>query len=223
MHPTPQTDSWTIIVPLKSSARGKSRIEVDPALRRQLAVAMALDTVAAASAATRVATVLAVVDDPADGGRLAEIDRVQVHRTTTVGLNSAIADGLAAVGRRGAGPVAILPADLPSLTAGELDAALALAAGRRFAVVADRQGTGTTLLAADAAADLQPLYGAGSLRRHLAAGATPLELPLDSGLRRDVDDASDLAGVTGSRTLALLEAVGLLPAPVGLCAARPAG
>ena len=223
MHPSPPTDRWTVIVPLKSSSRGKSRIEVEPALRRRLAVAMALDTVAACAAATGVLAVLAVIDDPVDGEQLAQLDGVHLHHTTAPGLNGAIADGLAAAGRYGGGRVAILPADLPSLTAGELDAALDAARAHRFAVVADRQGTGTTLLAAATAADLHPHYGPGSLRRHLAAGAAALQLPVDSGLRRDVDQVSDLAGVTGSRTVALLDGAGLLPAACALCAARPAG
>ena len=220
---TPPTDRWTVVVPLKSSARGKSRIEIDPVLRRRLAVAMALDTVAAASAATGVIRVLAVVDDPDDGALLAGIDGVLIHRTTAPGLNPAIADGLATAGPEVAGgPVAILPADLPSLTSGELGGALHAAGRYRLSVVADRQGTGTTLLAAVSGRDLRPLYGSGSLRRHQAAGAVLLDLPLESGLRRDVDHASDLAGVTGGRTSALLEAVGLAPAACGTGGMRPA-
>jgi 2-phospho-L-lactate guanylyltransferase len=224
MDPTPPADRWTVVVPLKSSARGKSRIEVDPLLRRRLVLAMALDTVAAAVATAGVVRVLAVVDDPDDGELLAEVDGVLIHRTTATGLNGAIADGLASAGQGvAAGHVAILPADLPSLTAVELGGGLQQAALHRFSVVADRQGTGTTLLAAATGRDLQPHYGAGSLRRHRAAGAVPLDLPQGSGLRRDVDHAADLAGATGPRTLALLTSAGLVPASCGAGAARPAG
>lgn len=224
MDLTPPTDRWTVVVPLKSSARGKSRIDIEPALRRRLAVAMALDTVAAASVASGVVRVLAVVDDPDDGVQLAEIDGVLIHRTTATGLNGAIADGLAAAGQGLAvGPIAVLPADLPSLTPAELGGALRAAGLHRFCVVADRQGTGTTLLTAVSGRDLRPHYGVGSLRRHQAAGAVPLELPLESGLRRDVDHAADLAGVTGSRTLALLESSGLVSAACGGGVAQPAG
>jgi hypothetical protein len=58
------------------------------------------------------------------------------------------------------------------------------------------------------------------LRRHLADGAVLLDLPVESGLRRDVDRVDDLQGVTGSRTLAVLESAGRGPV---LCQARPAG
>ena len=47
-----------------------------------------------------------------------------------------------------------------------------------------------------------------------------IELPVASGLRRDVDQLADLAGVTGSRSLKVL-AENSLAAP--LCAAREAG
>ena len=53
-------------MPLKSSNRGKSRIDVDPALRRGLALAMAMDTVEAASSAGGVGGVLVVVENPDD-------------------------------------------------------------------------------------------------------------------------------------------------------------
>ena len=53
-----------------------------------------------------------------------------------------------------------------------------------------------------------------------SVGAVLLNLPVESGLRRDVDQVSDLAGVTGPRTLAVLDAAGR---GVRLCDARPAG
>ena len=207
-------------MPLKSSIRGKSRIDVDPVLRRRLALAMATDTAAAAAAAEGVGLVLVVAEDARDAERLAEIPGVRIQTTTTAGLNQAIRDGLSSLGPAAAGPVAVLPGDLPSLTADELGDALAAAGPHRLAVVADRQGTGTTLLTASNPGQLRPHYGGESLRRHLAVGAVLLDLPIASGLRRDVDRVEDLLGVTGSRTLAVLESAGWGPA---LCEARPAG
>jgi 2-phospho-L-lactate guanylyltransferase len=218
VHPTTPPDRWTIVVPLKGSARGKSRIDVDPALRRRLAVAMALDTVAAASDTALVARVLVVVEDRIDGDRLSEIPGVQTLLTRRSGLNEAIEEGLRSLVVDG--PVAALPGDLPSLTPAELGAALAAASVHRLAVVADRQGTGTTLLTGSSAAVLRPRYGSGSLARHVDGGAVLLELPVGSGLRRDVDQLADLAGVTGSRSLAVLTENG---SAAPLCAAREAG
>lgn len=218
VHRTTSRDCWAVVVPLKGSARGKSRIDVDPVLRRRLAVAMAMDTVAAASAADRVGDVLVVAEDRTDGDRLSQIPGVRILLTRRSGLNEAIEDGLRSLGHDG--PVAVLPGDLPSLTPGELDGALGASRAHRHAVVADRQGTGTTLLTASSGAVLRPRYGAGSLARHLAAGAELLELPVQSGLRRDVDKVVDLVGVSGDRSVALLAEAGWAPL---LWAARSAG
>ncbi|MEP6563320.1 MAG: 2-phospho-L-lactate guanylyltransferase, partial [Nakamurella sp.] len=148
-------------------------------------------------------------------------DGVRVLLTDAFGLNESIRHGIASLPAAVTDLIAALPADLPSLTATELDGALASAAGRRQAVVADRQGTGTTLLTASSRAELRPQYGAGSLGRHVTAGAVTLELPVESGLRRDVDRAADLAGVTGPRTAALLERAGRLPMTAGRLCAGP--
>jgi len=198
--------------------RGKSRLQLEPELRRRLALTMALDTVTAAAITPGVAEVLVVIEDPADGDALARVPGVRIRMTRAAGLNAAIGDGLGARDGRSGGQIAVLPGDLPSLTAAELSAALAAARPHRLTVVADRQGTGTTLLTASAGAWLRPQYGPDSLRRHVADGALPLELPVDSGLRRDVDQVADLHGVTGPRTLALLAEAGWSPP---LCGARP--
>lgn len=205
-------------MPLKSSSRGKSRLEVDPVLRRRLAVAMAQDTVTATASAGRVRAVLVVAEDPADAQGLSRIAGVRTLITRVAGLNESIADGVSALSTNG--PVAVLPGDLPSLDPAELDDALLAAGPHGFAVVADRQGTGTTLLAAATVDRLRPRYGAGSFARHVASGAVPLELPVTSGLRRDVDLPNDLAGITGAGTLAVLAGAGC---GAGLCEARPTG
>lgn len=213
---TTEPAGWTIVVPLKASSRGKSRIAVDPELRGRLAIAMALDTVAAAVDSDRVGSVLVVIEDPRDGDRLAELAGVRIVRTAIAGLNAAITQGLAVAGP---GPVAVLPADLPSLTSDELDLALGRAGRYPVAVVADRQGTGTTLLAAVSATAMSPQYGADSLRRHRDSGAHELTIPAESGLRRDVDRVGDLAGVTGPRTVAIIAATGQAPV---MCGSAPA-
>lgn len=211
-------------MPLKASDRGKSRIEVDPSLRRQLVLAMALDTVAAAVAAEGVREVVVVVDEPADADQLTRFSGVRVVRTHASELNQAIVDGARALvgdadDPRRSGPVAVLPGDLPSLLPDELAVALSAAATHPLAVVADKQGTGTTLLAAAAVSLLHPRYGSGSLGRHLADGAVRLDLPVDSGLRRDVDHLADLPDVTGPRTVSVLERAGFARER---CASRPA-
>ena len=89
---------WTVIVPVKASARAKSRIRLDPAMRRALALIMAQDTVSAVASAGPVGRTLVVVEDPGDGASLARMPGVEVFLTHTDELNAAIRDGLAALG-----------------------------------------------------------------------------------------------------------------------------
>lgn len=191
-------------MPLKSGARGKSRLTLRPEDRRRLVRAMALDTVEAVTASRRVAQVVLVVEDADDGQPFARLDGVRIHLTRTRSLNDALRDGVRSAADS-ADCVASLPCDLPSLRTHELDSALDAAGRHPLAAVADRHGSGTTLLAAASAADLQPAYGPDSMRRHLALGAVSIELPPTSGLRRDVDLDGDLAEVSGPRSRALLD------------------
>lgn len=204
-RPAISARSWTVIVPVKATSRGKSRIAVDPVQRQRVAAALATDTVTAAAEARSVCEVVVVADDHDDGAIFSAIPGVRVRLTDASSLNAAIVDGTTGI----SGLVAVLPGDLPGLTGQELDAVLALvgSAGHPVVVVADRQGTGTTLLAAVDPARLRPLYGPDSYRRHLAAGAHGLELPDDSWIRRDVDTVADLAQITAGRTGELADVV----------------
>lgn len=207
-HPTGhRAVGWTVVMPLKASRRGKSRIDLDPELRRRLVLVMATDTVAAVARARDVVRVLLVVEDAADGAAVRSAvtgqggpgAAIETHVTSARSLNDAIRDGVDRLGST-PGPVAVLPCDVPSATAGEIGNALAAAGRHGRVVVADADGTGTTLLAALRADELRPRYGPDSWRRHVADGAVPLDLPVDSGLRRDVDLRTDLAAVTGPAT-----------------------
>jgi len=207
---------WTVIVPVKSSTRAKSRIEVDPATRRSLALTMAEDTVTAVVGAGPVGRTLVVLEDARDGTGLARVAGVELFVTHTDELNAAILDAVARLDPNpdAGGPVAVVPADLPSLTSAELADALSRATAYPRSVVADRAGSGTTLLAALTPALLDPRYGVDSFRAHVAGGAVPLELPSRSGLRRDVDRVDNLRCVTGPRTRAVLEQL-VWPTPIG--------
>ena len=205
---------WTVLVPVKATTRGKSRIDLPAADRRRLALAMALDTVSAVARCSSVLAVVAVVEDSADAARIGSVDGVRVHRTRVTGLNESLVDALTSLsgwGRRGGSGVAVLPGDLPGLLSEELREALEASAGHRLSVVADHQGDGTTLLAATDPAALHPQYGPDSYRRHRAAGAIALELPAASSLRWDVDTVADLDVMPGPFTRAVLAGLEVVP------------
>jgi 2-phospho-L-lactate/phosphoenolpyruvate guanylyltransferase len=212
--------SWSLVVPVKVLARAKSRLTGLPAqLRSELALAMAADTVAAAAAASRVAAVLVVTDDEEVGQLAAGLGAIVVPDRPASGLNAALSHGAEYSQARWPGRGrAGLAGDLPALKPGELDAALAAAAGAGTAFMPDADGTGTTLYAAAAGAGFRPEFGVASRDRHLAGGA--LELGLAglaglAGLRRDVDTIDDLRQAAviglGPRTLAVLARAGGMP------------
>lgn len=197
-------DGWTVIVPVKPSAIGKSRLAGVGVDREALARAIALDTIEAAAA---VAAVVVVTDDAGVAEAAQAMAGVRVvPEGATRGLNAAIATGAALV--RVDGPRAALLGDLPALRPADLSAALEAAASVDRAVVADAEGTGSTLVTARAGVSWETAFGADSFARHLARGCVALEIPEASTLRRDVDTVAQLAAAAalgvGPRTAALL-------------------
>jgi 2-phospho-L-lactate guanylyltransferase len=60
----PRHDPWSLVVPIKRLDVAKSRIDLDPVDRADLAMAMATDTVAAAIGCPLVGHVVVGTDDP---------------------------------------------------------------------------------------------------------------------------------------------------------------
>jgi 2-phospho-L-lactate guanylyltransferase len=59
------SNAWAVIIPVKPTAIGKSRLDLPTIDRVTVARAIALDTIAAAAACTAVAQVYVVTDDAA--------------------------------------------------------------------------------------------------------------------------------------------------------------
>ena len=223
--------SWSLVIPVKVLAQAKSRLAgLTATLRSELALAMATDTIAAATAAAAVGAVLVVTDDPAVTEIAAGLGAVVLPDQPAAGLNDALAYGAAHAqarwpewGRAG------LAGDLPAARPDELTAALAAAARFSTAFVPDAEGTGTVLYAVAPGAEFRPQFGLGSRNRHLATGAVEIgrgdiargtvglaEIDVAAGtaalagLRRDVDTVDDLRRAAelglGKRTGALLAA-----------------
>ncbi len=185
---------WTVVIPVKGTAGAKSRLGAAPGL----ALAIALDTVVAASA-TRARVLVVTAADAAPFEALG----AEVIADPGAGLNAAARQGIA----HAHGPVAVLLGDLPALQPAELAAALALAETHELSMVADADAEGTALVAALRGASHSLAFGRGSRAAHLALGYVELDVPAASGLRRDVDTAEQLASLgdrVGPRTAALL-------------------
>lgn len=190
-----------LVVPVKPLRAAKSRLRGatgdDPVSHGRLALALALDTIAAARGARLVARVLVMSTDPEVAAGLAAEGVTVEPDGPRPGLNPALTHGVGLLRSAGAGAVGALQADLPALTPADLDAALLAGltlfarGGPDRAFVPDTDATGTTLLLAAAGASLAPRFGRGSARRHRESGAAELvgDWP---GLRRDVDTGADL-------------------------------
>jgi 2-phospho-L-lactate guanylyltransferase len=186
---TQQAERWSLVVPVKRVENAKTRLALDAEARASLAVAMAVDTVAAALACHLVAAVVVVTDDGRARAALSPLGVRIVPDEPDAGLNAALAHGVASTAN---GHVAALSSDLPALRSEDLAVVLARAADHDQAVVADLPGTGTTLLCARSAALFEPRFGVASLAAHVAAGATDLTALAPESVRRDVDTLDGL-------------------------------
>ncbi|MEV0258446.1 2-phospho-L-lactate guanylyltransferase [Streptomyces sp. NPDC050732] len=200
---------WTLVIPLKSLARAKSRLAAasGDGLRPGLALAFAQDTVAAAVACPAVRDVAVVTDDALAGRELAALGARVLADEPGGGLNAALAHGAARVrAERPDAAVAALNADLPALRPLELARALGSAAAFPRAFMPDAAGIGTTLLCATAGTQLRPAFGVASRARHSASGAVELALDGVDSVRQDVDTGEDLRAAlalgVGPRTAA---------------------
>ena len=204
-----------VLVPVKPPAVGKSRlVGLSARLRRELAVAFALDTASVCLATPGVGAVLAVTDDAALSQDLAALGCEAVPDGVAGDLNACLRLAAAEARRRWPrlSPVAVC-ADLPALRAVELERTLdALRAGVA-SFVADASGTGTTMYAAPHDA-FDPRFGPDSRAAHLNAGAVEVGGGLAS-LRQDVDDLADLRRVlrlgAGPRTSSVAKDLDLGP------------
>lgn len=169
---------------------------------------MAGDTLSAARATGAVRSLLVVTSSPETLRPLAEHGAELLDEAAAGGLNPALCRAEGALrARHPHDVVGVLQADLPALRARDLRAAVDDAHDER-AFIADRHGTGTTLLLSTPGGALWPHFGRDSAQAHADSGARVLETPAPT-LRCDVDTPADLAyarelGV-GSDTMTILD------------------
>lgn len=202
---------WGVVLPVKRLGSAKSRLSTRPAAqRRALALAFALDVVAAC-AATSPAALVVVTDDDEVGTAAAELGASVLADEAGSGLVPAFLTGAAEVSRLAPdADLALLVADLPALRPIDLTTALAHAARHDRAFVADVAGTGSTLLTARSGVAPDPHFGRRSRAAHARSGAVELRDPQLVRLRCDVDTEVDLWHATtlglGPHTAAALAA-----------------
>ena len=168
-----------IVVPYAGPG-GKTRLELSPGERKELSLAMLADVIAAA---TRVGRTWVVSPDPVSGA-----DWIP---DPGGGQGAAVEAALLEIDP---GPVLVVNADLPSLTADDLLALAAATPHHGVAIAAAKDGTTNALGLSDTTL-FAPLYGEDSAARFRShaehAGRAVVEV-IRPGLTDDVDTLADL-------------------------------
>jgi 2-phospho-L-lactate guanylyltransferase len=182
---------WAL-VPIKARAecKGRLRDDLDPRARQALARAMLQHVVGEALRSRNVDRLIVV--SPERDTLPPEIALVVDQGSD---LNAAIRLGRDHALTQGARALLVLAADLPVVTAAEIDAFVALGRNRRIAIATDRAGTGTNALYVGNPQEFEFGFGANSRWRHeheaRRHGIWPAQCVLP-GLAADLDTARDL-------------------------------
>lgn len=208
------------VVPVKELHLAKQRLAavLGPAERQALARAMLVDVLAAVRRARRLAGAVVVTAD-AELGKLARAQGAQLLvEEAAGGLNAAVGQAAAHLACAGRAGMLVLPADLPALTALDIDALVdAHPPGAAVSLVPARDA-GTNALILSPPQALAVAYGPLSSHTHRAraeAAGLPVRVHPPGafpGLAHDVDAPADLAGLgrlaLGAQTRDLLGTVG---------------
>ncbi len=201
MRLPPPLDRTVAVVPVRGLEGSKSRLggQLDAEEREALVAGMLTRTIRAARGAPSLAGVVVVSPDAAVL-QFATAEGADAVAQSGVGLNGALQDGRAWATARGATAILVLPADLPFVSADEVESLLrqSSAGGRPgealVGLVPDRHGDGTNALLVAPPSAIPFAFGPGSRHDHEAAarqaGARLVEMA--GPLTVDLDTADDL-------------------------------
>lgn len=186
----------SFVILAKETTSAKTRLSPDRGWASELALQLATRTIEVAVTSRHAASVVVVTSDPSITRSAGIIGADVVAEGRPIGINQA-----AVLGRREAlaahptAAVAILVADLPLLSADDLDTMVAeFAEAGAPMFVADHLTEGTTCVIHPADARPGIAFGRGSARMHGLLGYAQARRPL-RGLRMDLDTPDDLARV----------------------------
>lgn len=195
-------DEWTIVVPVKTLDRAKTRLirALSPSGRRALVLAMASDVLATCARTPGVTRVLVATSDPEIAALVGRLDLELFAEPPEAVTGDPLNAALEAAIHGTTGPVGVVTADLPELRPAHLERVLGAAARHLHSTVPDHRASGTTMAFwTDPGAARVPRFGAGSAARFRSAGGAVSLADVDPGgaTRRDVDTPEDLAALSG--------------------------
>jgi len=187
-----------VLVPIKALAQGKTRLStrLSPEARHALSRAMLTDVVASARSATAVDRVVVVSSDPSLLRLARQLGAEAVDEEYPRGLNGAVAVGTEFCLQLGATAVLVLLADLPLVTAQDVELIFQQTNGRpQVIVVPCKEGEGTNALLRIPPEVVPTRFGGPSLVGHQQV-ARQYEIPCQvvnlPRIAFDVDSADDL-------------------------------
>ena len=182
---------WAVVaINTRLRRKGRLRGELDPGERDALSRRMLDRVLAATDGASSITRVLIVSPD-----RQGLPPGYEILHDAGEGLNAAFELARDRGGAALAQEFVLLPADLPRLTPGDVDALVAAGRRARVAIAPDRCGTGTNGLYLPATLDFICRFGVASRARHEAEarrhGIEPA-IVTRPGLAADLDTPADL-------------------------------
>jgi 2-phospho-L-lactate guanylyltransferase len=202
------------IVPAKALDQAKGRLAalLSESERRDLALAMLEDVVRALQAADEIDSVTVISPDDAVLDVARGLDANALPEPATVrGINQALSYALDSISP-GPDAVVVVLADVPLITPGDVQAAIAALPERGLAICPSHDN-GTSLLAMRPAGLIPFRFGPKSFslhKREAAARGVPAEVLRIDSLARDIDTPDDLRAIAsetgaGTATGRLLE------------------
>ena len=199
---------WAV-VPAKRLREAKQRLAgvLSAEERRDLARAMLADVLRCLSGIATIEGILVVSGDP-EIAAIARSHRATVAEDESAGHTAAVECGLRALRAQGANAAFVLSADVPGISAAEVECLLAeharaAAKGPALTIVTDIRRDGTNAVCCSPLDAIRFSFGLGSLERHLSAArergvaVTVLDLP---GIALDIDEPEDLRALLASET-----------------------
>jgi 2-phospho-L-lactate guanylyltransferase len=194
------------LIAIKERVHCKTRLaqSLEPAARIELVRSM---LAAVLSAATDAQTIRQIIVLSPERDWVPE--QIPVLADSGRGLNFALTQAHRVLRELGGREVVILPADLPTITAAEIDRLVHAAHSGGFAIAPDSAGVGTNALCLVSAQPFRFQFGLDSLRLHLQeaqrTGLDPRVVWLP-GLEFDVDTPADLQRLDAAQWLARRQA-----------------
>lgn len=185
------------ILPVKSFPRAKQRLGVDVGedMRGELARAMVGDVLVAVHRCAAIERVIVVTNEPSVRAAALYKNAVVIEDALEQGQSEAVSLGLDRATAEGFQRALCIPGDCPALDPLQIDELLCSPATPAVLVIPDRHGTGTNGLLLSPPRAIEPSFGAGSCKRHLAlakAAGVRSEVARVSSLLLDIDTSDDL-------------------------------